>query len=144
MIPAYANSEELETIMVELWRQIGLDPIMSEKIRNSKLIIQFRYEQPEGVVTIDCHDGENFIVSAGPTSTKPIVEMSMKADIAHDFWLGKVNVPLALLTGKIMARGPVNRALALLPVIKPASGLYPDIYKKMIWKRLKGAAGSAE
>ena len=61
------------------------------------------------------------------TVVKPIVEMAMKADVAHDFWLGKVNVPFAIVSGKIMARGPVAKALQLLPVIKPAFDIYPNV-----------------
>jgi hypothetical protein len=55
--------------------------------------------------------------------------MSMTADVAHEFWLGKISVPMAILTGKMVAKGPVNKALALLPSIKPAFKIYPDIYR---------------
>ena len=127
---AYANTEELQKIMVDLWNTIKQDPEMSNKLLNSKLIVQFHYREPDGLITIDCSDGVTFLVSSGPTKLKPVVEMFMKADIAHEFWLGKVNVPMALLTGKMMAKGPVNKALALLPAIKPAYSLYPDVYKR--------------
>lgn len=127
---AFTSTDELQKTMVELWNQIKNDPSMSEKLLSSKLIVQFHYRDPDGRITIDCSDGQQFIIYGGETKVKPQVEMSMKADIAHEFWLGKVNVPVAILTGKMMAKGPVNKALALLPVIRPAYEMYPDIYKR--------------
>jgi hypothetical protein len=127
---AYTSTDELHKIMVDLWTAIKDDPSMSGKLLASKLIVQFHYREPDGRMTIDCSDGKSFVITAGDTKVKPVVEMFMKADVAHDFWLGKVNVPVAIITGKIVAKGPVNKALALLPVIKPAYDIYPDIYKK--------------
>lgn len=129
-MPVFANSEELDQIMYELWTSVGADPGMSSQLLQSKMIAQFHYRDPDGRVTVDCSDGEQVKVYTGQCAIKPIVEMFMKSDVAHDFWLGKVSVPLAILSGKIVAKGPVNRALALLPVIKPAFEIYPDIYEK--------------
>jgi 2-oxoisovalerate dehydrogenase E1 component len=70
------------------------------------------------------------VITVGDCNKKPVVEMFMKSSVAHEFWLGKVNVPLALIQGKIVSKGPVNKALALLPAIKPAYGLYPSVIEK--------------
>ncbi|MBX9948982.1 MAG: SCP2 sterol-binding domain-containing protein [Candidatus Obscuribacterales bacterium] len=131
----FANTDELHQVMKELWARIGRDPDMSEKLLQSKLIVQFQYREPEGRVTVDCSDGKEMKVTVGKQPIKPMVEMAMKADVAHDFWLGKVNVPFAIVSGKIMARGPVAKALQLLPVIKPAFDIYPNVisqHKKVL------------
>jgi len=53
---------------------------------------------------------------------EPEVVMSMEADTAHRFWLGKVNVTTALARGQIKASGPVAKILKLVPLTKP---VYP-------------------
>ena|SRR5579883_3095544 len=126
----FANSDELSKVMQILWNRIKAHPEMSKKLLASKLTIQFRYRDPEGLLTIDCSDGQEIRVISGFTSIKPTVEMSMKADIAHEFWQGKVNVPLALMSGKIVSKGPTPKALALLPVIKPAYAFYPQVLQE--------------
>lgn len=126
----YASSEDLATIMQELWTEISRSPEMGPKLLQSKLIAQFHYKEPEAKITVDCSDGIEMKVYTGECSLKPQVEMFMKSDVAHEFWLGKVQVPVAILTGKIVAKGPVNQALSLLPVIKPAFDIYPQIYAK--------------
>jgi putative sterol carrier protein len=128
-MPAYANTEDLHKVMVELWNRIKADKAMSEELLRSRLIVRFHYREPKGTMTIDSSDGQDMKIHAGEHDTKPVVEMSMTADVAHDFWLGQVSVPMAILTGKMVAKGPVNKALALLPTIKPAFKIYPEVYK---------------
>ncbi|MBX9686520.1 MAG: SCP2 sterol-binding domain-containing protein [Candidatus Obscuribacterales bacterium] len=123
----FSSTDELQEVMAELWREIRATPEMAEKLIASRLIVQFRYREPEGLLTVDCSDGKELKIHVGQTDIKPLIEMSMKADIAHDFWLGNVNVPMALMMGKIVSRGPTPKALALLPVIKPAYQIYPKV-----------------
>lgn len=126
-MPVFSSTEELQEVMSSLWQEIKCSQEMSNKLLESRLIVQFRYRDPEGLVTIDCLDGKEMKIVVGQTLLKPVVEMTMKADVAHDFWLGKVNVPMALMMGKIVSKGPTPKALALLPVIKPAYDLYPKV-----------------
>lgn len=123
----FTSTDELQQVMSELWAEIKNTPDMAQKLIDSKLVVQFRYREPEGLMTIDCADGVEMKIHVGQTEIKPVIEMSMKADIAHEFWLGKVNVPMALMMGKIVSRGPTPKALALLPVIKPAYHIYPKV-----------------
>jgi hypothetical protein len=128
-MPAFKDVEELNKVMLALWQAIEADADISARLLLSKISIRFCYREPESNLTIDCSDGQKMKILVSDSERSPIVEMFMKAEFAHDFWLGKVNVPLALISGKIASRGPVNTALALLPVIKPAFAFYPDIYK---------------
>jgi len=130
----FKTREELDQVMLSLWDAIKADKQMAPQLLQSRISISFYYRQPESRLTIDCSSGEQMIVIVGDTNFKPTVEMYMKSDLAHDFWLGKVNIPLALISGKIVAKGPVNKALALLPVIKPAFNIYPSIYQSKISK----------
>jgi len=126
----FANSDELLRVMRQLWEGIKHDPSMSDQLVRSKLIVQFRYRDPEGIFTVDCSDGNELKIIEGACDLKPVIEMSMKADVAHEFWMGRVSVPVAILTGKIVSKGPTPKALALLPVIKPAFAFYPDILEQ--------------
>lgn len=123
----FASSDELIRVMRNLWGRIKADKTMHDQLVKSRLSIQFRYREPEATVTVDCSDGENFQVIEGDFPGKPVIEMSMKSDVAHDFWMGRVSIPVAILTGKIVSKGPTPKALALLPVIRPAFDFYPEV-----------------
>jgi putative sterol carrier protein len=126
----FANTGELEKVLWTLWEQIKANPGMAKPLIDSKLVVQFRYKDPEYVLTIDCSDGQNMEIISGNGSKKPTVEMSMRADMAHEFWMGKVNIAMALVTGKIVSKGPIAQALTLLPAIKPAFDIYPKIFEQ--------------
>lgn len=127
-MPAYKNTDELLSVMTKLWDRIKADKEMSSAILKAQMVVRFDYKDPSGSITIDSTDGKEIKVFPGKCDLKPLVEMSMSADVAHEFWLGKLSVPMAILTGKMVAKGPVNQALSLLPAIKPAFSIYPQIY----------------
>jgi hypothetical protein len=47
---------------------------------------------------------------------RPEVVLRMDADVAHRYWLGRVNPAVALARGEITARGPVAKLLEVLPL----------------------------
>lgn len=54
------------------------------------------------------------------------VDMFMSADDGHKFWLGELNIPMAMARKKIRIEGPVGVLLKLLPAMQPAFGMYRD------------------
>ena len=56
--------------------------------------------------------------------------MEMKADIAHRFWLGKVNVTMAIARGDIKPTGPVAKILKLVPLTKSVFPRYRAMLEK--------------
>lgn len=127
MMPVFANSDELKHVMSTLWNRIKADPGMSAQLLRSRLIVRFTYREPEGILTIDASDGQEIRIEWGETGKKPVIEMLMKADVAHEFWMGRTSIPVAIITGKMVSRGPTPKALALLPVIRPAFRFYIEI-----------------
>jgi hypothetical protein len=127
----FQDTTDLYNAMEELWTWIKNDPEVSEKLLSSRLVVRFTYKNPEGSMTVDGSDGNELKIIFGDTDKEPVIEMLMNSDLAHEFWLGKVNVAVALMTGKIVSRGPVNRALALLPAVRPAYQIYPNIAARL-------------
>jgi hypothetical protein len=138
-MPFFSSTEEVQKIMEALWNNIKANPEVAAPLLESKLIVQFHYREPAGRLTVDCSDGQDMIIKWGEYDKKPTVEMFMKADVAHQFWLGKVNVPVYLISGKIVAKGPVNKALALLPAVKPAFSIYTSIFEDTLQRPLISA-----
>jgi len=120
----FDNSEKFEEVLGGFFKLIAATPQVADKLLASKLIIRFIYSDPDLVLVIDC-SGDAVDVRAGDNETKAIVEMSMKADIAHKFWFGKVNLTMALTRRQMIAKGPIPKILKLLPAIKPTYAMYP-------------------
>ncbi|MGB9634632.1 MAG: hypothetical protein ACPL8I_14935 [Chloroflexaceae bacterium] len=134
---AYFKDEaELQQILGALFDQLKTDARVAPKISEAKIIIRWIYDEPRGVVTIDAahpptQPGAYIDVIWGESPLKPDVEMSMKADVAHRFWHGQVNLMAALTRRQIIAKGPIPKILKLLPAVEPAYTMYPKLLREM-------------
>lgn len=125
----FESSEKLKQVLGGFFEDLLKHPEMGPKFLASKLVLKFNYTDPSLSITADL-SGPAGIVTFDDATKKPDVEMSMKADVAHRFWLGKVNLVIALARREMVAKGPIPKILKLLPVIKPAYVLYPEYLKK--------------
>lgn len=124
----FQSSEQLQQILGGFFETLAADPQVGPALLKSKLIIKFNYREPDLAITIDL-TGERAVFTFNDEAKKPIVEMGMKAETAHKFWMGNVNLVIALARREITAKGPIPSILKLLPIIKPAYKLYPDYIK---------------
>ena len=133
----FKDYDELHSCMGHLYDQAKRDSRIAPKIKDSHLVIQFRYEEPHATVTINAaspptQQGTYFDVLWGDdTRLKPDIAMSMKADVAHQFWHGKVNLMAALARRQIIAKGPIPKILKLLPAVEPMYEMYPRILRQI-------------
>lgn len=56
--------------------------------------------------------------------------MAMSADTAHRFWLGQVNVTVALARGSDQASGPVAKIHKRVPLAKPVFPGYETLLQE--------------
>ncbi len=137
----FRDSDQFYECVGELMDRAKKDPQVGPKIAKSGIIIQFRYTDPEAMTTIDAKDkptqpGAYVDVIHGPCDLKPDVAMSMKADVSHAFWHGKVNLVAALSKKEIVAEGPIPKILKLLPAVKPLYKQYPALLKEKGYESL--------
>ena len=127
-MPVFKDDQEVYQYIGKLFVELTDDPELSPKFRRADTIVQYRYSNPESQITVKMKEGEDGQVDFGPTELDPEIVMSMEADTAHKFWLGKVNVTMALAKGQMKAKGPVAKILKLVPLVKP---VFPR-YQKML------------
>jgi len=125
----FKSSEEFEEMLSGFFRLAGSRPEIARPLLDSRLIIRFTYSDPDVVIVVDC-SGDSLDVRPGDTTTKATVNMTMKAEIAHRFWFGKVNLMQALTRRQMTAKGPVPKILQLLPAIKPLYAIYPEYLRE--------------
>lgn len=121
----FKDSAELQKILGGFFELLGKHPQLGPKFLHSKLMVRFNYREPGLSITADC-TGPEVVITFNDTDKKPEVEMDMKADVAHDFWIGKINLLVALARRQMVARGHIPKILKLLPILKPAHELYRE------------------
>ncbi len=128
-MPYFKDADEVYEFIGKLFADLAEDEELAPKFQKANTIVQYRYRNPESVITVKVKEDEDGQVDMGDdTDLEPEVVMSMEADTAHRFWLGKVNVTVALARGQMKAKGPVAKILKLVPLTKP---VFPR-YRKML------------
>jgi hypothetical protein len=120
----FKDEEEVYRYLGQLFLDLLDDPELAPKFRTANTIVQYRYRNPDSQITVKLITAEEGQVDLGPTRLEPEVVMTMDADTAHRFWLGKVNVTVALARGQMKAKGPVAKILKLVPLTKPVFPRY--------------------
>jgi putative sterol carrier protein len=117
---AYFNdADEVYATIGKLFQDLADDEELAPKFRKANVIVKYEYSNPDSVITVRLQEGQPGDVDFGETDMEPDVTMTMEADTAHRFWLGKVNVTVAMARGQIKAKGPVAKILKLVPLTKP-------------------------
>jgi hypothetical protein len=134
-MPVFRDSQQFYACVGELMDRAKCDPAVGPKIAKSGIIIQFRYTDPDAVTTINARQpptqpGAFVDVLHGPTPLKPDVTLTMKADVSHAFWHGRVNLVAALAKREIVAQGPIPKILKLLPAVEPLYKQYPPLLRE--------------
>jgi hypothetical protein len=120
----FSDEQEVYRYLGQLFLDLLEDPELAPKFRTANTIVQYRYRNPDSQITVKLLEAEAGQVDLGPTRLEPEVVMTMDADTAHRFWLGKVNVTVALARGQMKAKGPVAKILKLVPLTKPVFPRY--------------------
>jgi hypothetical protein len=123
----FKDEQEVYQYIGRLFQDLAVDEDLFPQFQKANTIVQFPLRNPTSVITLKIKVGEDGIVDLGPTELVPEVVMTMEADTAHNFWLGKVNVTVALARGQMKAKGPVAKILKLLPLTKPVFPRYKTL-----------------
>ena len=120
----FKDADEVYQYIGKLFVDLTEDEELSPKFRKANTIVQYQYRNPESQITVRMMEEGDPQVDFGDTDQEPEVVMTMEADTAHRFWLGKVNVTVALARGQMKAKGPVAKILKLVPLVKPVFPRY--------------------
>jgi putative sterol carrier protein len=125
-VPYFKDDQEVYAYIGQLFKDLGEDQELFPKFQKANTIVQYQYAHPDSQITVRMIEGEEPRTDFGETDLEPEVVMTMEADTAHKFWLGNVNVTVALARGQMKAKGPVAKILKLVPLVKPVFPRYKE------------------
>ena len=124
---AYKSAEELYKYMGQIFALAFETDGLKQKLNATGVTLKLNLSDPDSVIAVDFGQG---IVQFGSDITMDVqVDLEMSADTAHRFWLGKVNVPLAIAKRDIKVHGSVQKVLKLAPLMQPLHDKYHQILK---------------
>jgi len=125
----FKDENDVYAFIGRIFQELAADAELAPKVKKADTTVQYQMHDPESQITIDMRPDRAIQVDLGPSELEPEVVMTMAADTAHGFWLGNVNVTVALARGEIKARGPVAKILRLVPLVKPSFPRYEQLLR---------------
>src|SRR4051812_9812105 len=110
----FKDADEASQYIGRIWELIGDDPGIGPKLGATNLVMRGSYPDIDYQVTITGRDG-SVKVEHGETDTVPDATLILSSDMGHRFWLGAVNLPMALARGQIKAEGKMSEIMKTLP-----------------------------
>jgi hypothetical protein len=139
----FESAEQLYEYLGKAFQDTVSDEELYARMRRTDMVVQYRLRAPESQVTVAMLPDAPGQVDLGPTHLKPTVVVRMDADTAHRFFLGKVNVTLALSRRQMNIDGPVDKILQLIPILQPMYERYETLLNGAGREDLVAAAVSA-
>jgi hypothetical protein len=136
-VSTFADDTEVYAHLGRVLQELAADPELAPQFQAADTVVRYELRDPESAITVGSRGGEPVRVDLGPSEQEPEVTMSMDADIAHQYFLGEVDMTIALARGQILAEGPVGKILTLLPLVEPLLPRYRAIVSP-------GAAGAGD
>lgn len=128
-MPTFRDAEQLYGVLDRLFARLSQDARSAEALAAGGFVLRFRYTEPQAQVTLDLR-GPPIRWELGESALAPDLEMMQSADVAHRFWLGELDVPRAIATRQVVSRGPVHKALKLLPAVKGVFPIYREVLRE--------------
>ncbi len=123
----FKDDRQVFAVLGRLFQDVLADPVLAPQVQRLDGVVQFQHRNPNATITIKAVKGEDPVVDLGATELRADVVVVMDADTAHAFWLGRVNATLALNKGQIKAKGPVDKVLRLVALVKPIHKRYAQL-----------------
>jgi putative sterol carrier protein len=136
----FRDAQEVYGCIGKIFEEAISDPEIGPKTKEAGLTIRFKFTDPESTIHVDFARGEVFYGDDVPDTT-PAIRMEMKADDANKFWLGKLNLVMAMARAQVKAKGSVPEMLKMLPLAKPLYARYESSLRANGREDLIRAAG---
>ena len=132
----FKDFDDLCKTFEHLVQRINSMEQVQQDLLDSSLGLKFRYLDFDEDIVLNLK-GQRIQLMFGReacAALTPDVEFILQSDTANLFFNGVLNIPIALASRKIVAKGSIPKALKLLPLLKPVYATYrsmlPEIDRK--------------
>lgn len=127
-MPIFNDKDEVDRYLGGIFDRAVIDPELAPKLKAAGVQVGMNYTDPDSRMVIDFSTLTVYRES-DENAVEPGIEMYMKSDDAHKFWLGRLNLPLAIARKQVRVKGPVAQLLKFMPLAAPLYVTYEEILK---------------
>ena len=122
----FANAQQVYDTIGLFLDQLTKDPEIGPKFVAADTSFLINYTDPECSMLMDATVNPPVMTMNPDPATATEITLGMAADDGHAFWMGELNMALALAKGKVKVSGPIAKIMKLLPAMRPAFPRYKE------------------
>jgi putative sterol carrier protein len=124
-VSTFNTAEDVYATIGAFLQEITQDPTMRPKFVAAATSFRVTYTDPAAVMVVDCTQDPP-VVTLGDADMPAEIDLAMSADDGHSFWMGTLNMTIALAKKKVRVSGPMSKMMKLLPAMRPAFPKYRE------------------
>ena len=136
----FRDAQDVYDCIGRIFEEAIADPEIGPQTKEAGLTMRFHFTDPDSFIYVDFAEGK-VVFGDEVLGTDPAIRLNMKADDANKFWLGKLNLVMAMAKKQVRASGSVPEMLKMLPLAKPLYARYESILRDAGRHDLIQAAG---
>ena len=125
----FNDAEEVYAYLGRMFEIAVNDSQFINATKGGDLVVRLTITDPASTILID-FPGQKVTCGDAADGAPSTVDLRMSADNGHKFWLGKLNLTLAMAQGKAKMTGSRTKALKLLPLTKPLFATYEQLLQE--------------
>jgi putative sterol carrier protein len=122
----FTSAEEMYEHVGKLFEIVVNEEQVVRATADTGLVVRLTQTDPDAVILID-FPGRKVTCGEATAGIPARVELTLTSDDSHRFWLGKLNLTLALAQRKVQLGGSRTKALKLLPLTRSMSARYREM-----------------
>ncbi len=120
----FASADEVGKVIGAFMEEITASPDLRPKFVAADTSFLVQYTDPGGGILVDCTVDPPRVEVNPPEDADAEIRLAMSADDGHLFWLGQLNMTVALAKKKVKVSGAMAKMMKLLPALRPAFSRY--------------------
>jgi putative sterol carrier protein len=126
----FSDADEVYKTVGAFLEDITHSEDLGPKFAASNTSFLISYSDPIADMLVDCTGDMPEVKCGEGVGESAEIQLTMSADDGHKFWLGKLNMTIAMAKGQVKAKGPVSKMMKLLPAMRPAFPRYAEFLKE--------------
>ena len=120
------NAKQVASMAKELWETVLSDKPSAEMVRKNGLTVFTEFSNPEAYIWIS---PDKVIVGEG-AKQEAVIKLRMAWEVANDLYSDNLGLTEAISSGKMKVNGPLLKLMKIVPLLKKAHAIWPDVCKK--------------
>ena len=122
----FKDGEQVALMAKELWETVLTDEDSAAMVRKIGLSVFTEFSDPEVNIWINADE----VITGEDAKKESMVQLKMSWETGNDLYSDKIGLTAAISSGKMKVKGPLLKLMKIVPLLKRAHTIWPDVCKK--------------